>query len=169
MITEHFRDHRDLLYIFVQGSGCTECRYRRVRLWDIQVRTPVSRNGCISSSRTNGRCDGRLFTRHSWYPRKELQGGAPEGTGQAELWQSPDIVVLGQAQHCEWVEAIEVGDAVRAEQVARGHAEISKGWKLALEDQARMERVPGAARFRAHEAMAGPGCSGPMAAATLES
>jgi hypothetical protein len=48
--------------------------------------------------------------------------------------------VPGQAQHRGALEAIEAGDAVRAAQLAREHAEMSQGnVQLVLADQATVE------------------------------
>jgi hypothetical protein len=73
--------------------------------------------------------------------------------------------VCGPAPHGHVLEAMQVmlsdpnNVRVRTRRLSQGNVQ------LALDDQTTMERVPSAALLRAHENLAAPRCSGPMAAA----
>ena len=72
---------------------------------------------------------------------------------QAVLPESHEIIRGAQAQHHEILDAIEAGDADRAESVAREHARLARGnLDVALAGHDALERVPGGGLIQLPEA-----------------
>jgi GntR family transcriptional regulator of vanillate catabolism len=68
---------------------------------------------------------------------------------QSELPESREILLIAQDHHRSIVEAIEAGEGVRAENLAREHSLLARrNLQIVLKNQNKLERVPGSSLIR---------------------
>jgi GntR family transcriptional regulator of vanillate catabolism len=81
---------------------------------------------------------------------------------QAELPESREILVLAQHHHEGLIEAIESGEAARAEALAREHARVARrNLEIVLGNHSALEQIPGASLINLADHMPRDGAKSP--------